>query len=88
MVLRHGFEIVNVADEWLIIPVGDTSISFNGVVVLNEATAFLLNQLTTPKSEEELTAILMDEYEVDEETAKKDIQKTFMELIEIGVVSE
>ena len=88
MVLRHGFEIVNVADEWLIIPVGDASISFNGVVVLNEATAFLLNQLTTPKSEEELTAILMDEYEVDEETAKRDIQKTFMELIEIGVVSE
>ena len=88
MVLRQGFEIVNVADEWLIIPLGDTSINFTGVVAVNETTAFLLNKLNTPKSEEELIAILMDEYDVDAETAKQDIQKTFRKLIEIGVVSE
>ena len=41
MKLESGFEIVNIADDYMLVPVGDQMEQFNGTVVLNDVSAFL-----------------------------------------------
>ena len=80
------FEIVDIADEYMAVPVGGASVSFHGIVALNEAAAFLLHQLDTPKSIEELVSILTNEFEVDTHTAISDITNMIGTLKQIGVI--
>ena len=86
MRLNPLFEIVDVAGEYLAIPVGEASTKMQGVIALNEATAYLLKQMKTPTTEDELIQLLISEYEIDEITAQKDIDKVLHTLSDIGVV--
>lgn len=88
MIFNPKFKVVNVADEYLAIPVGNENVATSDMICLNEATAFLLEQMNTPKTEQELVQLLTEEYDVDPETAAKDIRETMQRLISFGVVSQ
>lgn len=88
MRVNEFFEITDVAGEYLAIPIGNDANSINGVVVLNEASAFLLKQMKAPKSKADLVDLLISEYEVDFTNAKKDIDELIEKLIKIGLVME
>jgi hypothetical protein len=49
------------------------SLDFNGIINLNETGAFLFEILQNGAEKEELISKLLEEYEVTEEVAKKDI---------------
>ena len=86
MKLNKSFEIVSVADDYLAIPVGDKALSFNGVVSLTEAVAYLLKHMDTNKSVEELVDLLCDEYDVEQKKAYADVQQMVKELSVLGVI--
>lgn len=88
MILNPKFKVVNVAGEYLVIPTGSENVSTSDMICLNEATAYLLEQMKTPKTEQELVELLTAEYDVDPETAANDIRETMKNLISYGVVSE
>lgn len=88
MKLKNGFEIVKIVDDYMLVPVGDQMEQFNGTVVLNEVSAFLLEKMKDDITEEELLKYVIDEYDVDEERARKDIADTIKQMIEIGIVHE
>ena len=46
MKLKSNFEVVHIADEHIIVPIGEQREQFKGVVVLNEAAAFLLEKMS------------------------------------------
>ena len=50
---------------------------FNGMITLNEVAAFIWKNLDESKSKEELVDKIMDEFEVDEETARTECRKEF-----------
>ena len=54
---------------------------FNGMITVNETGAFLWEKLSEEITEEALLAAMLDEYEVDEETAKADIAE-FIKLLD------
>ena len=74
MIRNTNFELIKIADENLAIPIGDEATKFHGVVTLSEPAAFLLNILNRPQSVEDLVENLINEYEVDEVTAERDIK--------------
>lgn len=83
MIRNKEFEIVNIAEDYLAIPVGEQATAFHGVVALSEAAAFLLRKLDEPQTAENLVDMLLSEYEVDRATAEKDVEsilKTFLDL--------
>lgn len=84
--LKQGFEIVDVAGEQLAIPLTAELESFNGVVALSEAAVFLLSQLKSPKTEQELTDILIREYNLDRDKAYKDIMDFLKKTVEMGLI--
>lgn len=75
MKIVDGFILKSIADTNIVVPVGSNSVTFNAIISLNESGAFLWKQLETEKSEDELLAAMLDEYDVDEATAKADINE-------------
>lgn len=88
MRLKSGFELVNVAGDYMLIPIGEEVDDFNGTIILNEVSAFLLGKLKTDIEKDDLVQILIDEYDVDRATAQSDVDKMVGELIKMGVVYE
>ena len=73
MKIKEGFIIRQVGGENIVVPVGKTGKDFHGMIKLNESGAFLWRFFTKDHTEEEAVAALLNEYEVDEATAKADV---------------
>lgn len=73
MKIKSGFILREVADNYIVVAVGDRVKEFNGLINLNSTGAFLWKILENGAEEEQLVASLLKEYEIDEETAKKDV---------------
>ena len=73
MKLKMDFSIREVAGQTVAIPVGD-SVDLNAMITLNGTGKFLWKLLENETDEGILTAALVSEYDVDEETARKSVQ--------------
>lgn len=82
MKIRDGFILREVADNYIVVAVGEAVKSFNGVINLNETGAFLWKQLENGTDKEALIDALLAEYEVDREVAEKDVETFIAKLTE------
>ena len=81
--IKGGFILREVAGNYIVIGVEDESIDFNGLITINnDVGVFLWEKLVDGTTMEELLKNLMAEYDVDEETAKKDITEFLKKLDE------
>lgn len=69
-----------VADTYVVVPVGDAVAEFNGMINLNEAGAFLWQLLENETTAEQVVEGLLQQYEVDEAIAKRDVDNFINEL--------
>jgi len=74
MTVSKNLILRQIAGENILIPVGEASISVHGMITLSESGLLLWERLQTEATEEELVDLLLDEYEVDEATARADVQ--------------
>lgn len=74
MKIKDGYILREVAGSFIVVAVGDAVKEFNGVVNLNGTGAFLWKILEKGATQDELLKQLLEEYDVDEKTAKEDIQ--------------
>ena len=71
MKVRSGYLLRSIAGSHLVVPLGERSAEFNGMISLNDTGAFLWKQLEKGATEEELAASLTKNYEnVDPAEAK------------------
>lgn len=83
--LKPDFLVHDIAGEQILIGGGE-QINFSRMLMLNETSAFLINELKKqPATDEELAQRLAETYEVDAEEARKDVQKLLRQLAEQGV---
>ena len=75
MKIKKGFVVRNVGGECVVVPVGEMSKSFHGMINLNETGAFLWRFFTEEHSAEEAVDALCAEYDVDRERAAIDVDK-------------
>lgn len=73
MKIKEDFILRKVADSYVVVPVNNMSLDFNGIINLNETGAFLFRLLQNGAEREELLSKLLDEYEVTPQKAEKDI---------------
>lgn len=88
MKIKSGFMLRTVADNYIVVPVGEASKQFNGMITLNETSAFLWNFLMKGTTEEKLVDELMKTYDVSREIAIKDVKSFIYELEKINVLDE
>ena len=88
MKTKKGFMLRSVADTHIVVPIGQASVDFNGLITLNETGAFLWEHLAEGCSYDELLNALLSEYDVAEDEARKGID-SFLETARIaGVIEE
>lgn len=75
MKISKEFALREIAENYIVVPLGENAISFNAMITLNETGAFLWKQLENEKTEQQLLAAVLEEYDIDAETAKADIAK-------------
>lgn len=78
MKIIDGFILKEIAGSYIVVPLRNRIDTFSAVVNLNETGAFLWKQLANNKTEDELVELLLSEYDVDKETAFKDV-KSFID---------
>lgn len=75
MKIKKGFVIRQVGGENVVVPVGELSKSFHGMINLNETGAFLWHFFSSEHTIEEGVDALCGEYEVERELAEADVRK-------------
>ena len=84
MKIKNGFVLRKVGGESVVVPVGEMSKSFHGMINLNETGAFLWAFFTEDHTVEEGVAVLLAEYEVEEEIARADVETFAKTILESG----
>ena len=79
MKTKKGFMLRSVAGKSIVVPIGQASVDFNGIINLNETGAFLWEQLSKGCTYDELLGALLGEYDVPEDIARRDID-AFLEI--------
>ena len=74
----------SIAGESVLVPTGQMAQNFNGMITLNEVAAFIWENLEKVDSQDELLQLVLDEFEVDEETADADVDGFLRMLLERG----
>lgn len=64
----------DIAGEYFLVPVGKSMYDSNGLFILTELGSFIWDLLPNVDGEEDILKAVLAEYEVDEATAKADIQ--------------
>lgn len=80
MKIEESFILREIAGDYVIVPTGKAAMRFNGLITINETGAYLWKQLSEERTIEELTKSICQEYDVDEERARRDTEE-FVELL-------
>lgn len=90
MKAKKGFNLRQVCGEYVMVGDGKENIDFSNIISMNETSAFLWEKVQKMDTFEvaDMVAALMEEYEVDEATAKKDCILLSMQWIKAGILEE
>lgn len=88
MKLNRKFILRQVVGKWLVLPLGEATLDFNGMLTLNESGVLLWNALERDCDREALIEVLTNEYDVSRETALADVDEFLDKLAEIGCVTK
>ena len=75
MKLKKEFILREIAGEYILVPTGETTLNFNGLITVNELGAFIWNNIEKVNSEEDILKLILDEYEVEENIAREDLNE-------------
>ena len=76
MKIKDGFEMQSVCGEYIIVPAGSENVDYSKIISLNETAAYLWENVVTKDSFtiDDMTALLLAEYEVEENVAREDCE--------------
>lgn len=80
MKLNGTFTLREIAGEILVIPVGNTALELNGLIVLNPVSRVIWECLEKDTDREQILKAILDRFDVDESVAKKDMESFLSEL--------
>ena len=86
MKLKQKFVLREIADDFILIPIQEADDNFCGIITLNETSAFIWKQIEERRDKEQILELLMQEYNVDKETAIEDIEVFLNKLIKLGIL--
>lgn len=75
MKIKENFVLRQIADTWAVLPLGSATLSFNGMMTLNETAILLWSKLENGCEREDLIQALLEEYELTEEQAANDVDE-------------
>ena len=76
MKIKEGFTLRQICGEYVVVGEGLAQVNFNKLLSLNETAAFIWKNAEGKEfTKEEIVALLVDNYEVEEARAAEDVDK-------------
>ena len=73
MKTSNEFIMREIAGEYVLVPVGKRALTFQSLVTMNEVGALIWEMVEKESDIDQIVSGILDEYEVDEQTARKDV---------------
>lgn len=87
MKLKKGFILREVCSENIIVAEGKENIDFNAIISMNETATFIWqNVSSTEFTISDMVTCLLNEYEVEEDTALADCTELAKQWIDAGII--
>lgn len=80
MKISPDFMLKEIAGDYLVVTVGEDMVDLSDSFMLTESGALLWKALSDDVSEEQLVEALLNEYDIDEETAMLDVKEFLADL--------
>lgn len=84
MKIAKEFILREIAGEIVLIPTGETTQEFNGMLTMSDTARFIWQNIEKADSLDQMVEMLLEEYEVDEETARSSTVQFVTQLVESG----
>lgn len=88
MKLKSEYVLRQVAGTWVVLPLGSTSVDFNGMLKLNDSGAMLWKVLEQGGGKDALVDALTGEYDVSRQQAEADVEEFLNKLAQCGCIQE
>ena len=75
-----------IVGEYVLVPTGTTAQEFNGLITINATAKFVWDNIEKAESLDYLVQMVLDEFNTDEETARRDVTNFVNELLNKGFV--
>lgn len=86
MKLKHTFEMMEIDEQKMAVPVGDGADAFHGILKLNQSAAAILELLKEETTEEEMVQKLKEDYDSSEEEIRTYVREYVEELKKAGFI--
>ncbi len=88
MRVKNDYIFRQVADEYLLIPVGAAALTTKGLIGLSESAYLLYEKLKTSCSKQDLIQAILAEYDVDTITAEADVDAFLAHMRKLNMLEE
>lgn len=87
MKTKKGFNLRQVCGENVIVAEGAENIDFSSIISMNESSAYLWNNIHGKEFDKnDLVELLTQEYDVDADTAAKDVEALVAQWLKAGII--
>ena len=88
MKINKNFILRQVVDMWVVLPLADRTVDFNGMITLNESGVLLWRTLEKGSDVDGLVEALLSEYDVSVQQAQSDVAEFLEKLRSIACLEE
>ena len=86
MKLKKEFMIRNIAGQDVIIATGSAAMKYNGLLTVSPTARFILEHYEEATDLSDMTRMVLEEFEVDPETAARDVAHFTQTMLERGFI--
>lgn len=89
MRIRKGFKLHDIGSECIVVAEGDAMIDYTSIITLNESGALVWKGIVDQDFDVDTIAeILLENYDIDEDTATADAEEFLESLLEADLIVE
>ena len=88
MKTKNDFILQNVGGENILVPIGARVMDMNGLVTLNTTGRWIWEHLAADRKVEDIVVSVTNQFEVDTERARCDVQEFLSEITRLGLVNQ
>lgn len=88
MKLKDGLVLHDVGGEHVMVATGKVAKKFNGMIRNNDTAHFIMQQMMTDTTEEEIVEKVLSTYEADREVVVKSVRSVVEQLRQAGLLDE
>ena len=89
MKTRKGYTLRSLGKEFILVADGFEAVDFSRMISMNESAAFLWKEVEDNDFDADfLTNLLMDNYDIDRETAQNDVASMLKSWSDAGIIEE